>query len=425
MPRLRCLLLVLMSSSVAAAEDWPQWLGPRRDGSTSEKVMPWKGELKVLWRQSVGEGHSSPVVAGDVVYLHAQVKDSTQEVVSAFASKDGSPVWSKTYDRGNFKSLFGGGPRGTPAVRGGKLYSYGITGFLTCFDAGSGEQLWQVDALAEAKQTDPKASNLFFGASCSPLVEDNLVLVNVGGKGTSLVAYRKNDGKVAWRTLDDKASYSSPTAVGRGDTRQVIFLTAKGLVAVAPKDGKVLWQHPLVDKLFESSTTPVLVGDVLFGSSITFGGLALKLEVSSAGSKVSQLWMKPELNCYFSTPVAVGKEHLYVVTGMKPSLASLLPGAKKVPPRADLHCVEVATGKILWTRPKVGEYHASLVRTGDNKLLLVEEAGDLVLLDPNPKEYRELARTKICGNTWAHPAVANGRLFIRDEKALVCVELGN
>src|SRR5271167_3548641 len=111
MPRWRGLLLLFVMSTVVRAEDWPQWLGPRRDGSTAEKVAPWKGALKVLWKQPVGEGHSSPVVAGERVYLHARVKDSTQEVLGAYSVKDGKPIWTKTYDRGNFKSLFGGGPR--------------------------------------------------------------------------------------------------------------------------------------------------------------------------------------------------------------------------------------------------------------------------------------------------------------------------
>jgi outer membrane protein assembly factor BamB len=234
MIRLASLTALLLMSSSARAEDWPQWLGPRRDGSTTEKIAPWKGPLKILWKQPVGEGHSSPVVVGDRVYLHARVKDSTQEIVGAYSINDGTPVWTKTYERGNFKSLFGNGPRATPTVRDGKLYTYGITGLLTCFDAADGIQAWQLDALKEAK-----ATNLFFGASCSPLVEDGLVFVDAGGKGASVFACRTEDGSVAWHKLDDKASYSSPIAIGSADKRQIIFLTAKGLVSLAPKDGHV------------------------------------------------------------------------------------------------------------------------------------------------------------------------------------------
>jgi outer membrane protein assembly factor BamB len=240
-------------------------------------------------------------------------------------------------------------------------------------------------------------------------VEADLELVNVAGKGASLVALDRNSGETRWAKLDDKASYSSPIAVGRGDGRQAIFLTAAGLVSIAPKDGKVFWQIPLVDKLAESSTTPVVAGNMLFASSITVGGIGVKL---LDGPKAERKWMKPDLNCYFSTPVAVGKDHLFVVTGTKPPALTS---------KATLRCVESATGKELWNRDKVGTYHASLLRTGDGKVLLLEEAGDLVLLAPDVEKYHELARSKICGKTWAHPALANGRLYVRDEKELVCV----
>ena len=118
--------------------------------------------------------------------------------------------------------------------------------------------------------------------------------------------------------------------------------------------------------------------------------------------------------------VPVGKEHIYIVTGKLPN-----PLAGRTPPVATLHCIEAKTGKVLWSRPKVGTYHASLLRTGDNKVLMLEEPGNLVLIDPDPKEYRELARSKVCGEAWAHPAVANGRLYVRDNKEVICLQLGH
>jgi outer membrane protein assembly factor BamB len=414
---LRVLLAFIVTASVAAAEDWPQWLGPRRDGSTVEKVTPFFALLNA-WKQPVGEGNSSPVVVGDRVYLHSRVKETTEDAVAAYSIKDGKPIWTKTYDRGPFKSFYGNGPRATPTMAGGKLYTNSLTGILTCWNAADGAQLWQVDTLKTLS-----AKNLLFGTACSPLVEGDLVLVNPGGPGAGLAAYNKDDGKLVWKSLDDKATYSSPIAVGAGDKRQMIYLTAKGLVSVSPKDGRVFWEYPLVDKLLESSTTPVVVGDILFASSITYGGLALKMDNDGPTPKVSKAWTNPALNCYFSTPAAVGKDHLYIVTGTKPDLGALLPGGKKQTMQADLHCVEASTGKILWTHPKVGTYHASLTRTGNDKLLLIEESGQLVLLDPNPKEYRELTRAKICGTTWAHPAIRDGRLYIRDNNELVCVQL--
>lgn len=399
----------LLIGGLAGAGDWPQWLGMKRDGSSPEIVKPWKEPLKILWKQPVGEGHGAPVIAKGKVFLHFGTPGKFEETVAAFDADSGKPAWSTTYPRSDAKFLFGNGPRSSPAVVDGKVYAFGITGILTCHEAETGKVVFNVDTVKVYE-----APKLFFGSSCSPLVEGDRVLVNVGAKGASIVAFDKTTGKEIWKNLDDRASYSSPIAIGQGETRQVIFLTAKGLVSLSPKDGSVYWQHPLVDKLSESSTTPIMAGDILFASSITFGGMGLQLNSSEAKPGVKQEWMKPELNCYFSTPVAVGKDHLYMVTGTKPPAFVTA---------ATLRCIDAATGAELWKREKVGTYHASLLRTGDNKILLVEEPGNLVLLDPNPKEYRELARSKISGNTWAHPALANGKLYIRDAKELICVEM--
>jgi outer membrane protein assembly factor BamB len=399
---LSALLLLL-----AAADEWPQWLGPTRDGVTVEKVAPWKEAPKPVWRAAVGEGHSSPIVAGGRAFLHAKVKGKDEEEVIAWEAKTGKEVWRKSYPRPAFASIFGVGPRATPAVSGDRLYTLGVTGILSCWQAADGKQVWQVDTLKEFK-----AKNLFFGVSCSPLVEGDLVIVNVGGPGASVVAFRKETGEAAWKVLDDKATYSSGIALGKGKERQVIFLTHDGLVGLSPADGTLFWKFPLVDKLAESSTTPVLAGDLLLGSSVTYGSAGLRLEVKDGKPGFTEAWKNPALTCYISTPVAVGTDHLYMVTG------TIIP-----PPSANLHCVDAKTGKILWSRPGVGKYHAALLRTGDGKLLMLEEGGDLVLLDPGPAGYRELARGKICGNTWAHPAVADGTLLVRDARELVCVAL--
>jgi outer membrane protein assembly factor BamB len=412
MPWLRSLVVSLLFAPVVAAADWPQWLGPTRDGASPEAVRPWRAPPKVLWRQPVGEGHSSPVVAGGKVYLLTKVADQNEEALSAYEANSGKRLWQTAYAREPFKSLFGNGPRATPAVADGRVFTYGITGVLTCFEAAEGKQLWQVDALQKYQ-----AKNLFFGASCSPLVEGSHVFVNVGGAGAGVVAFKAEDGSEAWKALDDRASYSSPVAFGEAPNRQVVFLTQKGLKSLNPADGRVWWDYPLTDKLLESSTTPLRVGDLLLGSSITFGSVGLHLESKGGKPGAAEVWKNGALTCYFSTPVAVGTEHVYMVVGTNPL-------AGKRPPEASLQCVEAKTGKVLWTRPKVGKYHAALLRTGDGKLLLLDDSSRLMLLDPDPKEYRELARADICGETWAHPALANGRLYVRDQKELLCLQLG-
>jgi outer membrane protein assembly factor BamB len=411
MPWLRSLALLVLAAGPAAAADWPQWLGPRRDNSTPETVAAWKEAPRVLWRQPVGEGNGSPVVAGGRVFVHGKVKGQDKEEVVAYDASGGRELWRAAYPRAKFNSFYGNGPRATPAVADGRLYTFGITGVLTCFDAATGKQLWQADTLK-----DLGAKNLFFGMSCSPLVEGDFVLENVGAKGASVVAFDRLKGTVAWKALDDKASYSSPIAFGTGKERQAVFLTGDGVVSLSPADGSLFWRFPLKDALLESSTTPVRAGDTLVASSITYGSAGLQLETKDGKPSYKEEWKDKSLTCYFSTPVAAGPGLLYMVTGSNPL-------AIKSNPTATLHCVEAATGKSLWKKERIGKYHAALLRTGDGKLLLLDDAGELALLSPDPKGYRELARSKVCGPTWAHPALSDGRLYVRDEKELICLKL--
>lgn len=402
----RSLLALLLFVSAASAGDWPQWLGPTRDGATVERFFPWQQPPRVVWHMPVGEGHSSPIVAGGRVFLHAKVKDKEEEELSAYEAATGKPLWSTSYPRAAFQSPFGNGPRATPCLADGKIYSFGATGVLSCFETGAGKQIWQVDTLAKFQ-----TPNLTFGVSCSPLLEDNKVLVMVG-KGTAVVAFDKDKGEVVWKNLEDPASYSSPIAFGKEKERQVVFLTQQGLVALNPADGSVYWKYPLVDLLSESSTTPVCTGDLLLASSVTVGSAGLRLSSKDGKPTREQAWKNASLTCYFSTPVPVGNDHIYMVTGAI------------LPPQATLRCVETKTGKELWHKDRVGKYHAALVRTGDDKLLMLDDGGGLTLLEPNPRDYRELARSKVCGTTWAHPAIANGKIYLRDEKELICLEPG-
>jgi outer membrane protein assembly factor BamB len=388
-------------TKITAGTDWPQWLGPSRDGSTKEVVLPWKGELKKVWNHPVGDGHSSPVVADGRAYIHYALAGQEIERIDAVDIANGKLAWHFEYPRPMFKTIFGRGPAATPAVAGGKLYAFGATGILTCVDAKTGTKVWQIDTRKMFQTPELK-----FGVATSPLVSGDLVLVNVGGKGASVVAFNKDTGDVVWKNLDDGASYSSPILFAKG--KQVVFLTQKGVVSLTLDKGALLERFPFQDKLAESSTTPVKIGGKLLVSSITLGTALIEL------GNQKPVWLNPALTSYFTTPAVVGKTHIYLVTG-----------ALAFNPSATLHCVDAQSGKSLWQKEKVGKYHACLMRTGDNKLLMVEEAGNLVLIDPDPAQYRELCRSKICGaDTWAHPALASGKLYIRDDKQLICVQVG-
>ena len=386
MPWRRSLLLATLCVVSAPAADWPQWLGPNRDGGSSEIVVPWKGPLKVLWRQPVGEGHSSPVVAGGKAFLLTKVKDKDQEEISAYDAKSGDLLWHKAYDRAPFTSLFGVGPQATPAVADGRVYTYGVTGVLACWNADDGTERWRIDALKELK-----AKNLFFGEASSPLLDGDKLYVAAGAEGPAAAAFTTDKGEVAWKKIDGPASYASPILLGKGKERQLIYLTGDSLSSLDPASGDVLWQFPVKDVSGENSATPIRAGDLLVASTIKFGGVALKLETKDGKPAVSQTWKNPDLNCYFSTPVAVGSDQIYLITGEFGVLTAAT---------STLHCVETKTGHELWSKEKVGKYHAALLRTGDDKLLMLDDYGNLTLIDPDPKEYKELAKSKVCGATW-------------------------
>ena len=409
MRRIAALTLALLAGSLLAG-DWPQWLGPTRDGRSPETIKPWgEAGLKTLWKQPVGPGHSSPIIVGGKVYLHAMVPGKEAEALHAFDAKTGKPLWTTEYPRAKFFSVFGNGPQATPAFAGGKVFTFGVTGLLTAFDAKKGGKLWQVDT---EKKFDVK--RLGFGSACSPLVDAGKVVVEVGGKdGAGIVAFGTAKGDVVWKSLDDGASYSSGIVAGKGDERQYVFLTKEGLRGLSPKDGKKLWGFALKDRLAEASVTPVVAGDMLLASTITVGTVGLAFD----GKGVKEKWRNKALTGYFSTPIPIGK-HVYLVTGEVPSITNPVP-------TSTLHCVELATGKAAWSKPGIGTFHAAMLRTGDDKLLLLSDSGDLILFQPDPKGLKELARSKVTKvrGIWAHPALSEGRVYLRDDKQLICLQM--
>ncbi|HZZ81599.1 MAG TPA: PQQ-binding-like beta-propeller repeat protein, partial [Gemmataceae bacterium] len=264
MRRMLACIIVLVFVATVRADDWPQWLGVKRDGGTTEVVKPWKAPLKTLWKEKVGEGHGGPVVVKGRTYLFYRTPGKNEETLAAFEADTGKPLWKNSYPRVETKIPFGNGPRSVPCVINGKIYTFGITSILTCWNAEDGKIDWQVDGVKEYK-----TPTLTFGSSCSPIVVGDLVLVNMGAKGASIVAFDKKTGKEAWKALDDAASYSSPIAYDHNGSTRVAFLTAKGAVSVEPKTGKLDWRFPFVDLLLESSCTPVLIDGKLLFSSIT------------------------------------------------------------------------------------------------------------------------------------------------------------
>jgi outer membrane protein assembly factor BamB len=410
MPWLRIAVVFLLFASVTRADDWPQWLGPRRDGGTSETIKPWKEAPKVVWRTAANKAFSCPAVADGRVFIHAPATGKEAEEVLALDSKTGAVIWRDVYDRTPYKGVIGTGPRATPTVVGKRVFTCGITGVLSCYEADTGKRLWQVDTYGTLGAGLPK-----FGVCCSPLVIGNVVLLSVGGKGCSLVAYDTDKGEMLWKGYDEPASTSSPVLMAvpgqPGKLPDVVFMTTLRLLAVNPLDGSLSWEFPLVYQSTGASTTPLVIGDRIVTSTMTNGATSVQVFPKDGKRVASQLWQNKDMTGYFSTGTAVNKEHLYLVTNV------LLPQ-----PSCTLRCVDLKSSKELWSKAGVGYYHTGIIRTGDSHLLMLDDGGTLRLLEANPTAYREPCSAKICGGTFSVPSLANGRLYVRDDKELICLE---
>lgn len=397
------------TSPDAAAADWPQWLGPKRDGGTAESVEPWKDPPKALWKAKVGAGFSTPVVADGRVLVHARVPGKDREELIALDAKTGKGLWRTAYDRGPYSSVLNTGPQATPVVAGGRVYTFGITGFLTCFEAETGKQVWQGNCFKKVKAELPR-----FGVCCSPLVVGNKVIVAVGGKGSSVMAFEAESGETAWQALDEPAGTSSPVLVVAGGKAgrlpEVAFMTTLRVVGLNPLDGAVNWEHALPFQPGGTQPTPLVVGDRVFTSTMSNGTTAIKV---TAGDKVTaeKQWQAKDLSGYFSSGVAT-KDRLFLVTNVL-----------KPVPRADLVCVDAATGKEQWKKEGLGYFHFGVVRTGNGKLLVLGDGGELKLLDAAANEFKELCTAKVCEGTLVSPTLSNGLLYARDASEVVCVPL--
>ena len=427
MPWIRATVVYLCCAASAFAADWPQWLGPRRDGSTTEKVAPWtrKQPPKVLWRVALPPAYSSPVVAGGKVYIHTGPKDAanSEEQVLAFDAVSGKPLWNDVYERPKYQSVLGTGPRATPTISGQRLYTLGINGVLSCYQLDKGKRLWQTDLYHQFQATLPS-----FAVCCSPLVVGNRVIVSVGGKDHCVVALHADSGEVQWQSLDDAASTSSPILFTGGErpagtTPDVVFMTPLRVLGLDPLDGSIRWEHPMVYQPQGTSPTPLPVGDTLVTSTRAHGAVAVRVSRKSEDEgkgataanadqpATAAAWKNKELKSYFSSG-AVSGELLFLVTN-----------TVEVLPSASLSCLDSKSGKLLWSKNGVGYFHAGVIRTGDGRLLVLNDSGKLTLLEVDAKGSKELATATVCGGTLVNPALADGRLYVRDDKELICLKL--
>jgi len=388
---------------IALGADWPQWLGPLRNGTSPEKDLlttwPEKGP-KVLWKVPGGDGYSSVAVANGRAFT--LVQRGKEELVLALDAAAGKELWTRRSGPA-YKNQFGNGPRSTPAIDVDFLYVQSVTDPLMCLETKSGKVVWQHDLLKEFA-----AENLRWGLSASPLIEGDMVLALPGGKGAGVAAFNKKTGKIIWKTGDDKAAYASPMAVSVAGTRQIIFFTAAGLLSAAAKDGAELWRVPWTTEYDCNIATPLIIGDRLFVSSGEQVGCALYKLASNSGPEL--VWESKGKNGvmtnYWATAV-VHDGHLYGLSG-------------EFDKAIHLNCVDLKTGKLKWSQKKFGKASVTLAA---GHLFLVTKKGDVVLARASPEKYQEKARLPLLGETRTAATIANGRLYLRDRQNVLCLDI--
>lgn len=401
--RLASLLLAVAASATSAA-DWNQWRGPARDGVASGFKAPatWSpSALAKQWSVPVGEGHSSPVIAGERVYIFAREGD--EEIMRCLALADGKVLWRAAYpapyEMNPAARGHGKGPKSTPVVADGRVFALGINGHFSAFDAQTGAVLWRKDFARDFKSTSP-----VFGAAASPIVDGKNVILHVGGDDSgALIAFDTATGNIAWKWDGDGPGYASPVIATLGGVRQLITQTQKHCIAVSPADGKLLWQLPFTTPYEQNSVTPVVVGDV-----VIFGGVQKPtFAVKVSGADAQPLWETREITVYMSTPVTQGTT-LYGMSDKQ---------------RGSLFALNTTDGSVLWkSEGRLGE-NASLTDIGP-ALLVLSTTGELTVQEKTGTALKELAKYKVADSpVWASPAVANDRLLVKDKTTLVLYQV--
>jgi len=397
-------VLTLALGAQAIAADWPQMLGPGRNGVYAGPPLSetWGGAgPRVVWRRQIGQGLSGPVVVQNRVILFHRV--SNREVVEAIDAASGKTVWQYAYPT-SYRDDFGfdEGPRAVPVVANGVVYTFGAEGQLHAVDLASGMKIWSEDTMRRFG-----VSKGFFGAAGSPLVEDGRVIANIGGKNAGIVAFDAKTGKVLWTVTEDGASYSSGIGATIAGRRYAVFLSRNGLVGLDPMAGQVRFERQWRARYAASvnAATPVINGDLIFVSA-EYGPGAGVLRFD--GSKLTDVWSSDDvLSNHYSTSVYSGG-YLYGFHGRQEFGQSF-------------RAVEFQTGKVRWTQDRFG---AGSVTLAGNRLLILRENGEMVLAAASPDGFKPIARAQILPATVrAYPAIADGMVYVRNDDTLLCLDL--
>ena len=411
-------------STTCCADDWAQWGGPQRDliwretGIVKELPPEKDGLLPRVWSTPVDEGYAGPAVADGKVYITDWLEQQTERV-QCLDAESGKVLWGHEY-AARYSVGYAFGPRATPVIDSGRVYTIGAMGHMYCFDAKNGDVLWQKNFIEDFGTRMPT-----WGMAASPLVDGNQLITLVGGKnGALIVSFDKATGKELWRSLNDPAiGYCPPMIYQFGQTRQLIIWHPRAISSLNPENGEVLWEVPFRLQAALAIPSPRRVGNRLFFTSFYSG--PIMLEVPDDGSSAEVLWKGKSnsekqtdgLHAIMCTPF-MNETHIYGVCSF-----------------GQLRCLEADSGKRLWeTRKATGEgrWWNAFIIPHEDRFFIHNEQGDLIIANLTPDGYDEISRAKLVEPTrrvrrrltiWSHPAFAMKSVFARNEKEIVRVNL--
>ena len=397
----------------AIAADWTRWLGPNRDGKSSEtgllKAWP-EGGPKSAWKvKGLGEGYSSLAVVGNRLYTQGQ--DGADQFVVALDAATGKQVW-KTPNGKAYGSDQGNGPRSMPQIEGNLLYALASDGSLVCLEVETGKKIWGFNYTEKFGSANPR-----WGFAEHPLIDGDRLIIAPGGKGAGMVALNKTNGAVLWQTQDDPAHYSSVLPLDFGGLHVYTVMTGSSAIGVDAKDGSLLWSYEKANNRVATIATPVYADGYVFYSSDYGTGCAL-LQLKAEGGKVTaaEVYFSREMQNHYTTSVKIG-ETLYGFSGNQPGV---------------LVAMDFKSGKQLWKDRSVSKGNCLVA---DGLLYCQGEGGTIGLIDPSPAAYKEISRFQLStvrptgefwnptGNMWTYPVIANGRLYVRDQDNLYAYDI--
>lgn len=402
----------------AAPAEWANFRGPNTDGTiAAPKISNWRSvSLKTVWKTETTNGFGSFAVAGGKAYtiMTREADGNSGETLVAYDAKTGKEAWVQQLaviakydgggDSGTNDNKGGDGARSSPVVNEGKVYCIDANLGVHCFDAATGSKVWAHDVLKDNSGVNIKWQN-----AASPVIDGGLLLMAGGGKGQALLGIDKATGEVKWKGQDDQMTHATPVIAEILGVHQCIFFTQKGLVAVNPQTGDVLWrgEHPYA---VSTAASPVVWQDIVYCSSgYKVGASCFKISKSGSGLSAERIWRR-ENDCFnhWSTPV-VKDGYLYGMFSFKEYGTG------------PLACVDIRTGKDLWKEPGFGPGQVILAGT---TIIATSDKGEIVIAEANPKKYTQLKRKDVLdGKVWSYPVLAYDHIFARSTKEGVCLEL--